>query len=97
MNIDFETFQGNCRHCRWGFDEMSGTYDLTCRKVIPEGESWGICDAAHCPYCGTRSNNSTKGFPKGTVFISQVGDKWLVGKVTPEGRIKLKGRENECD
>lgn len=73
MNVDFETFQDTCRYCQWGFDEMTGTYDLTCRKVIPDGESWGICDETHCPYYGTKASNSTESSPKGMTIVSHGG------------------------
>lgn len=42
----------------------------------------------HCYHYPTRASHPTNGFPKGTVFISNAGGKWIVGEVTPEGRIK---------
>ncbi len=56
--MDFQTFQPLCP-----YSYMSYVYpydhtrmEATCQRKdrIPPGESWGICDKAHCPYFGEK-------------------------------------------
>lgn len=55
--INFQTFQHNCKHAQYGLKE--GTvreFEMTCRnpKCVPKGQSWGVCDEAHCPHFGMK-------------------------------------------
>lgn len=50
--VPFERFRLVCKFYAVAYrDDYRGT-ELTCRKkdMIPEGDSWGICDKEHCPY-----------------------------------------------
>lgn len=80
MSVDVTPLQNDYLHCAY-----------CSREAFPD-----LCrHCQHYPYFKrTRASHSTNGFPKGTVFISAARGKWLVGKVTPEGRIKLKERES---
>lgn len=51
ITLKFENFRYICKHFAIGFDENHQA-EFTCRRkdMIPQGDSWGICDSAHCPY-----------------------------------------------
>lgn len=55
--MNFKTFQLNCKYAKYGIKQDTvRDFELTCRKpeCIPKGESWGVCDEAHCPYFGVK-------------------------------------------
>ena len=57
--IDFKTFRSVCKYMQYGSDyHGSSDFYPTCRKkeMIPDGESWGICDENCCPYFDKKYN-----------------------------------------
>ena len=78
--MDFSTFQENCKHAQYGLKQDTVRYfELTCRNpaYVRQGNSWEICDEAHCPYFLGERNFGVK-ITSGAVRDAKTGEVLLV-------------------
>ena len=56
--MDFTTFRTACKWAKLAFADQDDHTKLkrVCKKIIPQGESWGKCDEAHCTYFGCKGS-----------------------------------------